>query len=233
MVRCIRCGLENRDLRYCSGCGSIIVKEEKEKKSASVKRMKGDFSSLAISVIDNIFSSNVSDVESKIVFRKTSIDISEMANKKGVYIVGNKKWRKTAPSTSFLMYVADMLIPLLLSVFFASGSFAYFYTSLISSLKIYFATYFFFSFAVWFIFPLVFCSTPIASIYKDYYLVRGGSDNAVPSAASIFSLWLYIFIFSFFPLFFMEILIFYIRGKKSIPFPFQMTGFLYMKKCRR
>jgi len=227
MNRCLNCGSTNNNDCYCKRCGRDI---EKAAAVSSLKenKLSINFLNEVINTIEKVFPDQ--PVTGRDNASVKAINMETFLTNENEFVIDSERWTGVVPSKIFAMFFIEILIILLFSSVSSLLIYKFLDLSIILSVKTYFVIYFITSFLSWVLFPFVTESSPLSSSFTEMILIKGAVKRVKNDFATFFLLWILSFLYSFFPLLFLEGAIFLLFGRNFSPLMFQLAGIKYLQR---
>jgi len=226
MPVCSHCGLNNNNKYFCKGCGC-----ELKEKEISIPTLPETNTNFLDEVIDTLEQTFPISSEKQIDFENNpTMKIDDFISSEGTIMIENHYLEPVENKESFFSVFYENLMITFFSILFALCVKFIFLANLILFIKVYFLSFALIGFLTWVVFPFIFGASPL-SIPKRFFIIKGITETIKSDIATSLLLWLTSFLFysSFFGIF-LELIIFYLKGKKSESAMFYVTSVKYMKK---
>ena len=164
MIRCHACGAKNNNHSYCRGCGRSLANQPSP--SPIERRQKVNFLNEVVKTIETVYPKET-QVEKPLI-KQPSVAMTRLVDPSAIFIVDNERCHKVEGIKNYKAMAMDMGVTTTVPLTFSIGSTILLKGSAVMGLKIYFVSYFLVSFLIWFVFPYIFESSPMALIFKNY-----------------------------------------------------------------
>ncbi len=224
MTRCHSCGAISNNRFYCRGCGRSL--EAVQVCPAAERKREVNFLNEVVKTIETVYPEERRT--EKIRVQQPSVDMAKLVDSSSIFIVDSERCRRVEGEDNYRAMLLDMGVTVAVPMLFSIGASFILGCSAAMGLKIYFVSYFLVSFLMWFVFPFIFESSPMALIMRDYTLIKGAVGRLKGDLLVMLILWITSLLYSFLPLLLFEYAVSLLYGKHYFPFMFQVAGVKYV-----
>jgi len=226
-IICRHCGYPNNNHFFCAGCGYEMTFEE----SAGFEKLPENSTVFLREVrktIDTVFPPRVVTTPALEV-TKIGLSILDISKEGGVLFIDNCQWKEPDRKTKISCFYADIsmtyILALLLSIIAALAGSA----GSAILLKVFFASYIFCAFILWFFFPFMAGLTAFSFIGYRCGMFKDNANSVKGSVSTLLVLFVVVVFYSFPPVFLIEYLI-AARFEKYVPVAQKVAGVNYLLK---
>ena len=225
-VTCRHCGYINNNHFFCSGCGREL-KFESKPEFEKLPENSTIFLNEVKKTIDRLFHEETAIQSLEVT--KVGLSISDIARESGVMIIDGGQWKEPDRKVRISCFYADISLTYILSL--ALSILAAVVGSAGSEIlmKMFFSSYIFCAFMLWFIFPFISGLTAFSFIGYRCGIFKDGQVSVRGNVTALMMLFVVVVFYSFPPFFLIEYIV-ATRFEKYVPAAQKAAGVDYLLK---